>query len=230
MSWGCFKPDLPRWDSTDPAHTKVIKYEHPPRLPTRLFYLRIPLHLWQAIAQRYSLWLPSVVDPHDYSQFWRWVCQYRLPIILCEGAKKAAALLSHGYIAIALPGIFGGARTLRDADGRVAERFLIPELQWLCATGVSLVLCFDYETKPRTLENVRLSLRLLSRLLLEAGALVRLLSLPGPEKGVDDYLVQRSVDAFTRCYQRSVSLTIHHSPLGLRCVQARPNLVDALAG
>lgn len=230
MTWGCFKPNFPRSDSTDPAHTKLIKYEHPPRTATRLFCLRVPLHLWQAIAQRYGLWLPSVVDLTDYSHFWRWVCQYRLPVILCEGAKKAASLLSHGYVAIALPGIFGGVRTVRDLEGRVVARHLIPELQWLSQTGVTFVLCFDYEIKPKTLANVRLSLRLQSRLLLEAGASVRLLTLPGPEKGVDDYLLRQSVDAFVRCYQHSVALEMHQSTNGLRCVQARPNLLPAWAG
>src|SRR5579883_214840 len=225
MLWGCFKPDAPRWDSADPLQSKRIKYEHPPKTATRLFCLRVPLHLWQLIAHRHGLWLPPAIDPTDYRQFWRWVCQHRLPVILCEGAKKAAALLSYGYVAVGLPGIFGGCRTSRDTTGQVIERYLIPELQTLCALGVTtFVLCFDYETRPKTVEHVRLAQRYLARLLLEQQASVRLLNLPGPEKGVDDYLVQHGVEAFVARYQGAAALAIQ-AQNGLRRVQVYQTLV-----
>ncbi|MDJ0537411.1 MAG: DUF3854 domain-containing protein, partial [Microcystis sp. M53603_WE2] len=50
--WGCFKPDFPRL-SLDKA--KPIKYEHPPQTPTGVFALRVPLKIWQRIAQHISI-------------------------------------------------------------------------------------------------------------------------------------------------------------------------------
>jgi hypothetical protein len=37
MDWGCFKPDFPRLDS---KKNRPIKYEHPPGIATRAFFLR----------------------------------------------------------------------------------------------------------------------------------------------------------------------------------------------
>ncbi|MGH2413086.1 MAG: hypothetical protein ACRDEA_05230, partial [Microcystaceae cyanobacterium] len=38
MLWGCFKPDRPRLDF---EQRKKIKYEHPPKTPTRAFFLNV---------------------------------------------------------------------------------------------------------------------------------------------------------------------------------------------
>ncbi|MFP4121458.1 MAG: bifunctional DNA primase/helicase, partial [Coleofasciculus sp.] len=57
--WGCFKPSVPR-RSTQTG--KPIKYEHPPLAPTGVFALRVPLHLWQDIANRYNLTVPFDVE------------------------------------------------------------------------------------------------------------------------------------------------------------------------
>jgi hypothetical protein len=57
MQWGCFKPDHPRYDQNG----KVIKYEHPPKTETRVFFLRVPLHIWQAIANRHEIAMPEEI-------------------------------------------------------------------------------------------------------------------------------------------------------------------------
>ena len=51
MEWGCFKPDFPRCNEEG----QPIKYEHPPKSATRAFFLRVPLRIWQKIAERYSV-------------------------------------------------------------------------------------------------------------------------------------------------------------------------------
>jgi hypothetical protein len=43
-------------------------------------------------------------------EFWKFVAKTNMPIIICEGAKKALKLLSHGYAAISVAGIYGGYR------------------------------------------------------------------------------------------------------------------------
>ncbi|WP_331001064.1 hypothetical protein [Nostoc commune] len=48
MLWGCFKPDIPRRDSQ--KIEKFIKYEHPYRVPTRAFFLRVTWNIGLTIA------------------------------------------------------------------------------------------------------------------------------------------------------------------------------------
>ena len=50
--WGCFKPDKPRFNHDK---NRIIRYEHPPKTPTGIFALRVPLHLWRRIAERYNI-------------------------------------------------------------------------------------------------------------------------------------------------------------------------------
>lgn len=46
--WGCFKPDRPRLNKDG----KVIKYEHPPKVPTEVFCLRVTRHIWRKVAKK----------------------------------------------------------------------------------------------------------------------------------------------------------------------------------
>ena len=51
---------------------------------------------------------PNTEPTYNYC-FWSWVAKHpKIPIILTEGEKKAACLLSLGFVAIALPGIWMG--------------------------------------------------------------------------------------------------------------------------
>ena len=70
--------------------------------------------------------------------FWSWVVDHpEVPLILTEGAKKAAALLSLGYVAIALTGIFNGYRQPKDEFGRYTGLAkLIPQLQVFATPGL----------------------------------------------------------------------------------------------
>jgi hypothetical protein len=117
--------------------------------------------------------------------FWRWVSNNNIPVIITEGAKKAASLLSLGYAAIGLPGIFGGHR--KDPfDGR---RRLIAELDWL--KNREIIICFDEDPKPVTRHNVFIAASQLSRLLGDKKhkCQVRLTGWEYPEKGIDDLLM-----------------------------------------
>jgi hypothetical protein len=52
-----------------------------------------------------------VDDKGEALGFWAWViANPQVAVILTEGVKKAAALLSQGFAAIGLPGIWGGYR------------------------------------------------------------------------------------------------------------------------
>jgi len=128
--WGCFKPDNPRL-----IDNKTIKYEHPPKASTGVFALRIPLSLWKQIAQKYQVDIaPEAIKNNQPDLgFWQWVIVHpSIPICITEGAKKAGALLSAGYVAIALPGINNGYRVSRDSNGNPQGKSrLIPQLEIL---------------------------------------------------------------------------------------------------
>ena len=183
MAWGTFKPDRPRWDQQKDAPRK---YEHPIGVPARAFWLRVPAAIAQRVADRYGLTLPpEVAADADGSAgaFWRWWAQTpALPLLLTEGAKKAAALLSIGVPAVALSGIWNGAP--KDPDGRPA---LLPELAGVPLAGRPCWVVFDASDKPEPAEP--LAADRLGRLLAAAGAVVRVGIVPGTHgKGADDHL------------------------------------------
>ncbi|NJN23283.1 MAG: DUF3854 domain-containing protein [Acaryochloridaceae cyanobacterium RL_2_7] len=191
MQWGCFKPDVPRviepQGFNPKAKAKTIKYEHPLKTKTRAFFLRVPNHIWEAIAERYGL---TLSDTDRGQGFWPWVWENpSIPILVTEGVKKAACLLSNGYVAIALPGISMGYRAIRDENDVVLKRELIPELQHFATLGREFRFCFDYETKQKTIQSVNTNLGITASLLIKSASQVKIIQLPGPEKGVDDFIV-----------------------------------------
>jgi hypothetical protein len=205
MQWGCYKPNHPRVNEKG----KPIKYEHPPGTPTRIFCLRVPFSIWQKVADRYRVPVSEnleITPDGEALKFWPWVLQHKIPLIICEGAKKAAALLSLGYVAIALPGINSGYRVARNKQGRVTHRQLIPDLIALTQSQRPVYLCFDYETKPQTIKAVNHALTQLGELLQAQNCTVKIIRLPGPEKGIDDFILAQGSEAFHRIYKASVDL------------------------
>ena len=206
--WGCFKPKHPR-SSRD--QRKLIKYEHPPKAPTGVFALRIPLHLWQRVAQRYHL----EILPEDIKQeqpdlgFWQWLATHpNVPLCITEGAKKAGALLTAGFAAIALPGVHGGYRVPRDDWGnRIGKSRLIPQLQKLATQGREIYLAFDQDIKPSTIKAVNIAIRKTGYLLQRAGCQVKVITWENQlGKGVDDLIANHGEGAFKSAYQKALSL------------------------
>ena len=180
MEWGCFKPNTPRLDS---KKNKPIKYEHPPGVATRAFFLRVPNHIWQMISDRHGI-------IGDYTEFWEWVIKENLPIIFCEGAKKAAALLSCGFITVGLPGINGAYRKV---ETNHKKHNLIPEIQLFASPKREITICFDNDPKPTTRINVRKAIAATTRLLKSKKCVVKICDWTQekniPEKGIDDVLI-----------------------------------------
>jgi hypothetical protein len=221
MYWGCFKPHQPR-NAFDPkGKIKPVKYEHPPKTPTRAFFLQVPDHIWAKVAARYDVPIdpedlgegeredenlsstPSPYSPSATStsspnqpQFWQWVWDNNIPITIVEGAKKAGCLLTLGYAAIALPGVTGGVRT-KTPQGEKCDPYLIPELQHFATPGREIYICFDRDSKRQTIQNVNREIGKLGRLFAAANCPVQVINLPGPEKGVDDFVVSKGEEAFS---------------------------------
>jgi hypothetical protein len=209
MQWGAFKPDKPRPDRTNP--TKKIKYEHPPKVETRAFFLRVTFRIGLKIAtkagaeasylERIPTQIPELNKNLDLvdAGFWQWVWDENIPIVITEGAKKTAALLSAGYAAIGLPGINGGVRT-KDYNKAPCKPFLIPEIAKFATEDRTITICFDHDLKPKTIAAVNREISKLSELLLKSKAIPKVIELPGPEKGVDDFIFERGVLAFDDLY------------------------------
>ncbi|MBD2451627.1 DUF3854 domain-containing protein [Nostoc sp. FACHB-152] len=208
MEWGCFKPNQPRLKDNG----KAIKYEHPPSTPTRVFCLRVTLEAWQETAKRYNLNLPVNISVNANGEavgFWQWVTEQNIPMIICEGAKKAAALLTQGYAAIAIPGITSGYRVVKDGFGKVTSRQLIPDLGLFATAKRHIYICFDFETQAKTIASVNNAIAQLGCLFQEKNCLVKVIELPGPEKGVDELIVAKNSSAFDKVYRQSVDLEIY---------------------
>jgi hypothetical protein len=194
MEWGRFKPTFPRINA---PNGKLVKYESPPKTPNRVTYFDIPNCIWDLVALRYnikrynsplSLRLQDRLHP---LLFWEWVIRHpEIPIILCEGEKKAACLLSLGFAAIALPGIWNGRVGKKDFDER-----LHPDLLPLAQKGRKFIILFDYEEKLQTRWSVFQATLRTGKAIEAAGSACEVAQLPGMEKGVDDFVVARGDDA-----------------------------------
>ncbi|MEB3281732.1 MAG: plasmid replication protein, CyRepA1 family [Lyngbya sp.] len=206
--WGCFKPVHPRIIG---EHNKIIKYEHPPQTPTGIFALRVSKPIWERIAERYHLTLSEKDIKPDQSDlgFWEWAIDHReIPLCITEGAKKAGALLTAGYVAIALPGIHGGYRVPRNEWGkRKGKSRLIPQLEKLATPKREVYIVFDQDNKPNTIKAVNTAIKQTGYLLGKQGCLVKVVTWNYQlGKGVDDLILTHSQVAFERAYETAISL------------------------
>jgi hypothetical protein len=207
--WGQFKPLQPRL-SADKG--KIIKYEGPPKHPTGIIALKVSQLLWHQVVELNNI--PLVLstldyDEHQETSFWSWVVNNpEVPLIITEGAKKAAALISLGYAAIALPGIFNGYRQPKDEFGRkTGLAKLIPQLQVFATPGRKVYFAFDRDTKASTVNNVNTAIAKTGKLFIKAGVDVKVISWSQQAKGVDDLIVQNGADAFHQAYSQALSLS-----------------------
>jgi Domain of unknown function (DUF3854) len=223
LDWGCLKPDTPRNTSSlckpNSSHpstgepVKLIKYEHPPQERTRLFALRVPYEVGQTIADRFGLSeeyqarsvgkSPADADRH----FWEWAIEKKqIPLLVTEGAKKGAALLSNGYLAVALPGIWGAYRQDKDEMGaKKGSPYLIEDIKPLIKDR-DVVFVFDQENKPKTRYNVVMAQKKTSELMADAGSqqvsAIRWDLKHLPQKGVDDLIAAHGSEVFDRLFEQ----------------------------
>ena len=237
--WGQFKPDVPyqyqkKTDITSPwgepkrrvlektgfasrnsNNNKIIKYEPPKGVPTEIFALRVPLDVWQAVAARYNIPIPEnivVTFEGRALGFWAWVIEHpQIPVIITEGAKKAGALITAEYVAIALPGIYNGYRAPKDDYGnKIGSPHLIPQLKAFAQEDREIIFCFDNDTKPETVKNVRSAIAKTGKLFGKEGCRVSVITWDYPEKGVDDLIAARGVDCFDQLYKARLPLSKFH--------------------
>jgi hypothetical protein len=71
-------------------------------------------------------------------------------VVIVEGVKKAACLLTIGYAAIAIPGVNSGYRTPKDEFGNIIGKpNLVPDLKHFATEDRRIDICFDRDRKLR---------------------------------------------------------------------------------
>lgn len=187
-----------RLEVDEHGQPKWIKYEAPPGFPDGggLLLPRVPERCWRLICQRHGLPFPDAAATVAEG-FWAWaLTTAELPLLICEGWKKALAAVSAGHAAVAVPGATMGHR--RNTDG---SRRLIPALEALAKDREWLIV-FDAEAKPSTAAKVAGSAGVLAGSLRGAGgvpSIARLPLLPGTTKtGLDDLWVAGGQEALDR--------------------------------
>ena len=206
--WGCFKPNKPRADKSkgfDPNKSKLVKYEHPPQTPTEIFALGVPRHIWKKIAERFNVPIGS------YVYFWEWVKDHpEIPLIATEGVKKAGALLTAGYAAVALPGVRSGYRQPRDEFGnKTGQPYLIPQLKVFAQHSREIYLCFDQDLKQETVRNVNQAISATAKLFTKQGCKVKVVVWhPELGKGADDLIVNHGAETFDQAFQTALCCEI----------------------
>ncbi|BAZ02848.1 hypothetical protein NIES37_68610 [Tolypothrix tenuis PCC 7101] len=198
--WGCYKPNNPREKADKPG--KFIKYEHPPKTELSIFLLDVPDDIAERMYEKFGV-EPSECD--RTSGFWYCVWKHNLPVTITEGAKKAASLLSQGHPAIGLPGIYAGYRSKDEKREKMKAR-LMDELAVFATPDREISFCFDYETRPETLQHIEIAISRTGRLLEEQGARVSVVTLPGPNKGVDDLIVAMGPLAYEKAFSSASTL------------------------
>ena len=161
----CMRPDNPRVlddkkkgklpDGTYPQ--KVFKYEMPKGVGN--------------VLDCHPAIIPHLKDPAR-------------PLIFTEGAKKADSLISHGYLAINLNGVWGWRGTGSATQGKTA----LPDFEDIALNGRKCYLLFDSDVVVK--DAVKEALRRLRSYLLSKDAQVIPVILPHTDTsktGIDDY-------------------------------------------
>jgi hypothetical protein len=176
------------------------KYSQPQEKPPQIFFPRVTVAVWELVAAKAGLPMPefpAVGLNGEALDFWEWVRYTHCPIIVTEGEKKAAALVSRGYAAIGLPGIphrvqsnrtWGDSnQTRRHTISKGKARELHTAVQPLDTEGRVITTIFDYRAGDYSQSPEFKAARTLSKLFKRA--IAKIGKLPGPDKGVDDFLV-----------------------------------------
>lgn len=170
---------------------EIKKYLCPLGLPTSIFLPKVDEETARKIAANYNLdyeldsvagkWIEffAEVPPFEKATFWEWVVVNSIPVYIVEGFKKTVSLLSHGQVAIGLPGV-----TMATLKGK---RILKPELAVFTKVQRKWVICFDQDLKDRTVRAVYKASLKIAELLAPTALGVYYLSWDNKFKGIDDF-------------------------------------------
>ena len=215
--FGCYKPDSPRWDY---EKGKPIKYEHPKGMSSGVFVPAIPKTKAGDIIFRYGEdlfcdWLAFLEKYNGDEDFaiWEFAKSYAIALHITEGYKKASSLISQGFLAVALPGIWNWID--KDAEKYIAfdgktkrKKELTKLLKPLTNIKREVCLWFDEDTKPSTVHNVTRAQTALGKALSKEGCKVSVAKWESKDgKGIDDAIAANGKQWLEDVYQRRLSLS-----------------------
>ena len=182
--WTRFKATTGQLYRLQDKSGKIPKYfspatpAHPDEnhLPWQAMYLKVGDKDWEKIAK-----VNGVERKKSDVFFWKWVRDNNIKVVITEGEKKAACLLSNGIVAIAAPGIW--MLTRRKGEANV----LIPDIEMFDTPGRHIGILFDYESDPKKRETVLQAAFRGAYAFKKATA--KIAFTPAPHKGIDDYIV-----------------------------------------
>jgi putative DNA primase/helicase len=207
------KPDSPRKN----VEGKTIKYESPRGAGNQqLFVPRVSIRVAAEIARKLGVVrdLNLVLAPAGEDlEFWDWFLSTGLPLIITEGAKKAAALVSAGYPAIALNGVWGWGTNEKDMFGEIERgsrgeslKILNPDLEPFLDDR-EIVLAFDRDDSPLTVKKVEAAKTRFRQEIEGIVAGVTQLKWSG-HKGIDDLIAAKGVKAVDKAYAKRLELVL----------------------
>lgn len=185
-SFGQFKPDEP---IQFPNQEKPQKYfSFPKDGESSAIFLLLALSNWIKISERVGVPIANfdIDESREDLGFWRWVLNHpEIPILITEGGKKAGCLLSHGWVAIALTGVWNGQK----------KKKLHPSLAPFIVPGRPVYLAFDADVVVK--QSVQDALLLMGHLIHKALGIVRIVTWDLKlGKGCDDFIVAIGVEEF----------------------------------
>ncbi|MEG4989805.1 DUF3854 domain-containing protein [Microcoleus sp. BR0-C5] len=180
---------------------RARKYHQPKGKPLEYFCPLVDVPTWREIAAKEQLAMPdmpAVGLNGEALGFWDWVIESGCSVVATEGEKKAAALVSRGYAAIGLPGIYTGYRVTKRGfwvfctDSRkdyqkAAARELHAALKPFDTKNRLITILFDFRRGDYS-QSPEFKAASITAKLFE-NAIVTIAQLPGPEKGADDFIV-----------------------------------------
>lgn len=184
-----FKPD-------NPIHGKkgkINKYLCPSGITPLPFKAHITYRLAKKIADKagvgdkYKIPDGIDIDALDEQAWEKLAAISDIPLVLTEGAKKACALITAGYLAVGAVGVYNFT-----PKGTIL-------IQELLQVPRKLVFAFDQDSKPKTIRNVTKAListtetLTYSRLVPQSNIHVATWSIAN--KGIDDLLVNEGINA-----------------------------------
>jgi putative DNA primase/helicase len=207
----CVKPDSPRKN----ADGKVIKYESPRGAGNQqLFVPHVSIRIADEIMGKLGFVRehPELLPPTDIDrEFWVWYLSTDLPLIVTEGAKKAASFVSAGYPTIAFNGVWGWGTNEKDMFGEIERgshgeslKILNPDLEPFLDDR-EIVLAFDRDDSPLTVKKVEAAKTRFRQEIEGIVTGVTQIKWTG-YKGADDFIVGKGVKALHKAYAKRLEL------------------------
>lgn len=199
------KPNRP-YQYINGCTPKQIKYEAPKGGGTPYLFLNIPFSLIEELAKKYHI---QNLPEDTIKAKWTWVKDHPvIPITITEGAKKAACLMSNGYIAVACFSITTHSQKAEEGQNHWFTD-LKPEIKWLLSEGKRTIhIAFDAENtiKIKSVIANNKQRKTLGKKLQSLGHNVYILDWKHElGKGIDDFAYSQGIEAVQELYHRALS-------------------------